>query len=381
MKILITGGPVYGKIDPVKLVTNRFKGGLMAQLADELAPHAEVHFLCAKGGALPKDEGVIPHFHDGFHDYRDKVFEMAPDMDVIVLGAAVANLLPVRYFGKSVSGDVCASGFEPVAMPLPDKFPSHNYKPGDRIVMEWEIAPRIIDGVRERMKKTAHLLGFKLLSGQPHEELVRAAYEVLLSSRATAVIANDPTVGLDKKFIVTKERGVHPVVGIPALAEWISEIANDVYYKTAFVPAGELSPLDIGRFLNFVNAISIGKHFIEVEGGLKFGTVALRLGGDIGFLTTGRGKHEVDEMAHVVKVDHKERVVYVSDRYGKATLNAPLLDNIYRKRSDITFILHTHHHNGSLLKTFPYAPPGTVRDSERDCSESFNIDGHGCFYF
>ena len=36
-KILITGGPVHGKLDDVKMITNRFKGGLIAKLADELA--------------------------------------------------------------------------------------------------------------------------------------------------------------------------------------------------------------------------------------------------------------------------------------------------------------------------------------------------------
>ena len=32
MRILITGGPVHAKLDAVKIITNTFKGGLMAEL-------------------------------------------------------------------------------------------------------------------------------------------------------------------------------------------------------------------------------------------------------------------------------------------------------------------------------------------------------------
>jgi phosphopantothenoylcysteine synthetase/decarboxylase len=35
MKILITGGPVHAYLDPVKIITNKFKGGLMAELDKE----------------------------------------------------------------------------------------------------------------------------------------------------------------------------------------------------------------------------------------------------------------------------------------------------------------------------------------------------------
>ena len=39
MKILITGGPVHAKLDAVKIITNTFKGGLMAELGKVLRLH------------------------------------------------------------------------------------------------------------------------------------------------------------------------------------------------------------------------------------------------------------------------------------------------------------------------------------------------------
>src|ERR1035441_6034934 len=95
-----------------------------------------------------------------------QVVELAPKYDAVILGAAVANLIPVERF--------------------PGKFPSHNYKPGDIIPFSLKIAPRIIDEVKAVAPKT-HLFGFKLLSGVPHDELISAAYGVLLESHATAV--------------------------------------------------------------------------------------------------------------------------------------------------------------------------------------------------
>ena len=57
-KILITGGPVHGKLDDVKLITNRFKGGLIAKLADELAETEQIIYLTAKGATLPKNTNI-----------------------------------------------------------------------------------------------------------------------------------------------------------------------------------------------------------------------------------------------------------------------------------------------------------------------------------
>lgn len=48
MKILVTGGPVHGYLDPVKIVTNRFRGGLMLALAEQLSEQHEVTYVCKR---------------------------------------------------------------------------------------------------------------------------------------------------------------------------------------------------------------------------------------------------------------------------------------------------------------------------------------------
>jgi len=364
-KILVTAGPVHAYLDPVKIVTNRFKGGMMLGIARDLLSKkaCDVTVLCSKSvsdaGAYVGDGRVV--HHDGFGDYMAKVLEMAKDFDAVVLGAAVANLIPAK--------------------PWKDKFPSHNYKPGDVVDIPFMIAPRVIDQVKERMKPGAHLFGFKLLSGQSFDELIRAAYGVLTESRATVVFANDPLLGLDKKFVVTKERAVVPV-SLDGMSGFIKAIMDDEYYRSVDVPAS-LEDMSVA-WANVEKALDHYRdHFVTVENGLVFGTVAYRFG-KTGFVTTARGKDETKQLAVVTGVDHKRKLVSVLAQKGvrvKATLNAPLLSRIFELNPDVHGILHFHYQEAGL-PTRGWAPPGTIRDScWRDVSMPFNVEGHGCFMF
>jgi len=68
--ILVTGGPVHAYLDDVKIITNRFHGGLMAELAENLAKNyrCQVQYLCSKDAVKPN--GVNYICHDGFDDYQ-----------------------------------------------------------------------------------------------------------------------------------------------------------------------------------------------------------------------------------------------------------------------------------------------------------------------
>ena len=61
---------------------------------------------------------------------------------------------------------------------------------------------------------------------------------------------------------------------------------------------------------------------------------------------------------------------------GKATLNAPLLIKVGEKFG-ADAVLHQHRQLEGV-PTVPHAPPGTVRDNDRDVpGPAFNIEGHG----
>lgn len=374
-KILVSGGPVHAYLDAVKLITNRFKGGLMAKLASDLVLKGStldddvyVTYLCTKDSKLPGPPPLLFEsgrikvvYHDGFEDYRDKVLELAPEMDAVILGAAVANLIPLN--------------------PLKGKFPSHNYKVGDKIPIDFTIAPRIINMVKKVAPQTT-LFGFKLLSGVEHEELIRAAYEIVLDSGATGVIANDAT-DLQSKYVVTKERGVHPVQ-MKDLSEYLWPFIRDEYYHTTVHdPEWVVRNTDAEEEYQANRQFKLLKQkyeekFQPIPEGYLFGTIAIRPYCGSGFWTTLRGKKELEKIDKVTSVDHFKKEIRAN---AKVTLNAPLLDMIFKSNHNVHAIVHYHKQEGGLL-VFDYAPPGTVRDSMRDpilLRRSFNIKEHGCF--
>lgn len=383
-RVLVTGGPVHAHIDAVKIVTNNFKGGRMADLASKLHEtgrllglssddlvndYLDVTYLCSKGSTLPRNEvvvdmenfdseehilpGVRVIYHNGFDDYREKVVELSKMMDAVILGAAVANLIPKD--------------------PIKGKFPSHNYSEGETINIPFVIAPRVINEVRKASPKTT-LIGFKLLKGVPHDELIGAAEEILEASGAACVLANDRD-DLDTKYVVTKERKEF-VVYKEDLADFVYDLVTDEYYRTELSNTIGPTEKDIQRASFLYEKIK--DKLVSVSGGHLFGTVAVRSGAaKMSFVTTTRDKGNSDELwTFVDGVDHKNRIVSAGPH--KPTLNAPLLHHIFETNPDVVAIAHWHG-DDEVDEVYAYAPPGTVRDSIRDIHSSFKIEGHGIF--
>lgn len=359
IKILVTGGPVHAHLDPVKIITNKFKGRMMQEMAHRLQTCntvADVTYLTAKG--MEVDPGLIKAgvrflHHNGIEDYKEKVLAMAPESDAVVLGAAVANLIPVE--------------------PFKTKFPSHNYNPNDVIQIPFKIAPRIIDQVKTAAPNTK-LFGFKLLQGVRHEELITAAYKTLLDSKATVVFANDAD-NLAIKYMVTKERGTMPQ-SLSSTVFQILDMAQDEYYTTnnehCLSPERQVREELSARLLQIAGI----NNFTRIPEGFLFGTVAVRHVNNK-FLTTSRGKKNFDNLVYVGEVDNHKRTVTTDGM--KATLNAPLLYNLFASNPGVAYIVHTHELDVTLPH-LPYAPPATKRDSVRlNTHTSFNIEGHGVF--
>ena len=107
-KILVTGGSTPGKIDDVRMITNKFQGGLAVKIAkDAYHRGADVTLLINKFGAS------VPHYlnvlkHEDFDGYNNNVFsELAKGYEVGIFCAAVADYIPSNYQkGKIKSGGV-----------------------------------------------------------------------------------------------------------------------------------------------------------------------------------------------------------------------------------------------------------------------------------
>ena len=401
--ILVTGGPVHAHLDSVKVVTNRFKGGRMVALAEALREKGHfITFIGSPHGKLPmEDKRVVWRcavsramrtvVHRGFADYRNLVMNHATRNDMVILGAAVANLIPLPPWDVT------------------QKFPSHDYDAGDEIMVPFRVAPRIINEVK-RVNPRTTLIGFKLLQGVEHEELIRAAQLVSSESNAAFVIANDAD-DLSNKFIVTRERSAIPAldvtvgrpeqaylesIGSPEiLVDFLDQVARDEHYTTDMDGAANLDDLETmeahKRALDRYSEVIHGfKHVIEEYGTaqdredeLLLGCVAIAVETG-GFLTSPRGKVSPYEVPLFVKeVDHDKRTVISCG--GKPSLNAPFLDWLFRNNPHVWGIVH-YHQTDTTYPHIPYAPPGTVRDSQRMLDESvgktvmgFEVEHHGVF--
>ncbi|MDE7242460.1 MAG: hypothetical protein K2O18_00550, partial [Oscillospiraceae bacterium] len=132
-KVVISCGPIPARLDSVKFLTNRFKGGLAFKTADFLARQGfRLTIIVWKGTEIPANFNgsnvEIVRVEDVFDYYR--WFENnASEYDACIMAAAVANLTPSH--------------------PYEGKFPSHNYKVGEKFNIEFEIAPRAIDVVKK----------------------------------------------------------------------------------------------------------------------------------------------------------------------------------------------------------------------------------------
>jgi len=382
--VLITAGPVYGRLDDNKLISNRARGIWAVEFAHHLAARGyKVTLLIAETFKMPAedlsspiapDDALSVLRHDGFEEYMETCLQLAPEVDAAVLAAAVVNWIP--------------------AEPYEGKMPTEGYEEGDIIQIPFRLAPRVIDRMKELNPKLT-LIGCKMLSGAAEQELLDTAYEkVLLASRCNAVVANDMRLGLRLKWVVYPDRAAFRYDDdFRGFFKALRGVIDDRHWRTAWTDRRADAPASATQWFDNVVRDYRG-HFVHPVAGrdMVFGSVAVqvRAGDKDWWLCSPREKGEAftaKDAVAVTGLDWEANTAIVCSRgaivgeAGKATLNAPLLIRyalLYRH----TAIVHLHEQIEGL-PTLPYAPPGTVRDNNRELSshllaQGFNIEGHGC---
>ena len=176
----------------------------------------------------------------------------------------------------------------------------------------------------------------------------------------------------NKVFVLTKEQSL---LEIDDIDKFIESFKKDIYYKSIVNESIEVDKKDleiyykyIEKYKDIITKTKYGNKYI-------FGSVAVR--SKNGFITTLRGKESLNEYTYVSNVDHNNHIINVFGK--KATLNAPLLDYLF-KNSNIKTIVHINHEYDESLPFYDYHFPGTVKDSIRNNTHSFNIKNHGVIY-
>jgi phosphopantothenoylcysteine decarboxylase/phosphopantothenate--cysteine ligase len=96
-KALVTAGPTYEAIDPVRFIGNHSSGKMGIAIAEELASRgAQVHLVLGPSSQKIEDERIVLHRVTSAEEmHRIAVSEFA-GMDIAVLAAAVADYTPVE---------------------------------------------------------------------------------------------------------------------------------------------------------------------------------------------------------------------------------------------------------------------------------------------
>lgn len=400
MRVLVTAGAVYGRLDDNKLVGNRIRGLwasrfaiwlntqghevtlLIPDLMDrlELEDDWRREFrLMPSGPRDPKPFVIVQH--TGYESYAKACYEFAPMMDAAVMAAAVVNWIPKT--------------------PFVGKMPTEGFEEGAEQNIPFILAPRVIDRMR-KLNPNLTLIGCKMTSGASREDLYVAAYKTLLKSHANVIVAND-LGNLKNKFLLYPD-GTSMVPGaedggfsFEQMYFDLLDVMHDQHYRTDFTgPVEWTAHEQIAFGTGLVKARArfdalcdeYRERFVKRPEGPHgpdrvFGAVAVRIDKDY-FLVSPREKGAMfSSLTSVVvrRVDRVGRTVHVlGSGTTKATMNAPLLASYLETFPGRDAVVHLHEQLPNV-PTLDYAPPGTTRDSHRRLEhEAFNIKGHGCVF-
>lgn len=102
-KLLITAGPTYEAIDPVRFIGNHSSGKMGVALADEACCRgAEVHLVIGPRCVTPGETGVQLYRVTSADDMSKKAAELFEDMDAAIMAAAVSDFTPVEISDKKI---------------------------------------------------------------------------------------------------------------------------------------------------------------------------------------------------------------------------------------------------------------------------------------
>lgn len=199
MKVVVTGGGTSAPIDDVRVITNVSTGRTAAAIAeacldrgDEVwhvhAPHAEPPLLRHARVDLDADpdaeRGRIDALRRLWLERRERLHLRPLKVGTVAEYAEALRLALAESAADLVFLPMAVSDYEPE--PRVGKISSRL----DDLTIPLRRTPKVIRSVRD-WAPSAYLVGFKLLSGAPTAELIRAAREACLANRADLTVAND----------------------------------------------------------------------------------------------------------------------------------------------------------------------------------------------
>jgi phosphopantothenoylcysteine decarboxylase / phosphopantothenate---cysteine ligase len=102
-KALVTAGPTYEPIDPVRFIGNHSSGKMGLAIAEELARRgAEVHLVLGPSGVKTALQGIYVHKVETAEEMFDVCMKEFPTAHLAVMSAAVADYTPVAKAAEKI---------------------------------------------------------------------------------------------------------------------------------------------------------------------------------------------------------------------------------------------------------------------------------------
>jgi phosphopantothenoylcysteine decarboxylase/phosphopantothenate--cysteine ligase len=104
--VLINAGPTREPLDPVRFLSNRSSGRMGFALAEEAARRGARVLLVAGPVDLPTPPAVAERRDvETAEQMRDQVYRLAPEADLVILTAAVADFRPAQRQAQKIKKD------------------------------------------------------------------------------------------------------------------------------------------------------------------------------------------------------------------------------------------------------------------------------------
>lgn len=166
-RMLITAGPTHEPIDAVRFIGNRSSGRMGVALAGEAARRGwSVTLLLGPATVTPHDTGAEVVRFRTCEDLRGLLRRHAPDADVLVMAAAVADFRPKVD---------------------PSQFTGKFRRTDQALSLTLEPTPDLLAEVAANRRPGQTLVGFAL---EPREDLLASAAAKLQRKRVDMVVAN-----------------------------------------------------------------------------------------------------------------------------------------------------------------------------------------------
>lgn len=201
-RILITAGPTYERIDPVRFIGNYSSGKMGFALAEECARRgAQVEMVCGPVQCTTQERGITLTRVESAQQMWDAASRLFPNCDAAILCAAVADFTPEKVADNKIKRE------------------------GDGLVLRLKPTQDIARGLGEMKREGQKLVGFAL---ETNDELAHAQEKLQRKHLDFIVMNSLNDEGAGFQHDTNKVTIITPTERLPYPLKPKREVASDI---------------------------------------------------------------------------------------------------------------------------------------------------------